>query len=79
MVTTELSAIQRNSIESARIAAATADFELGNGKIEQVGVFKLEPPPKRRDWIEPDTVLKRKEPVISRRDRNALRMMAESL
>ncbi|RMP29858.1 hypothetical protein [Pseudomonas coronafaciens] len=79
MMTTELSAIQRNSVESERLAAAIAEFERKDGKIQQVGVFKPEPPPKRRDWIDPATVLNRKPPAMSRRERNTLRKMAAEL
>lgn len=79
MVTTELSFIQRNSVESARLAALMEDFERRGGEVRQVGVFELSHKPPRKDWIDPDTVLKRKAPVMSRRDRNALKAMAEML
>ncbi len=79
MMTTELSAIQRNSVESARIAVAVSEFLSRDGKIQTVGVVNIDLHPKRRDWIDPETVLKRKPPVMSRRDRNTLREMAESL
>jgi len=79
MVTTELSFIQRNSVESARLAALMEDFEQRGGQVEQVDTYKPGLPPLRRDWIDPDTVLKRKDPVMSRRDRNALKAMAEAL
>ncbi|MCK9740061.1 hypothetical protein LT697_00690 [Pseudomonas syringae pv. syringae] len=79
MVTTELSAIQRNSVEAARIASAVSDFLSRGGEIQRVGVIKLDLHPRRRDWIDPETVLKRKPPVMSRRDRNALKAMAEEL
>lgn len=79
MMTTELSFIQRNSVESARLAALMEDFERRGGEIRQVGVFEPSHKPLRRDWIDPDTVLKRKSPVMSRWDRNALKAMAEAL
>lgn len=79
MMTTELSAIQRNSVESARLAAAMAEFEMRGGEVRQVGVFKPEPKPMRRNWVDPETVLNRKPPVMSRRDRNALRKMAAAI
>ncbi|MCF5227408.1 hypothetical protein [Pseudomonas syringae] len=79
MVTTELSFIQRNSVESARLAALMEDFERRGGEIRQVGVFELSQKPPRKSRVDPETVLKRKEPVMSRRDRNALKAMAEAL
>lgn len=79
MVTTELSFIQRNSVESARLAALMEDFERRGGEVRQVGVFEFSPKPPRKHWIDPETVLKRKPPVMSRRDRNALKAMAEAL
>lgn len=36
-------------------------------------------PPKRSDFIDPDTVLKRRKPSVSAADRRALRAMADSL
>lgn len=79
MVTTELSFIQRNSAESARLSALMEDFERRGGEVSQVGVFEFSPKPPRKNWIDPETVLKRKAPVMSRRDRNALKAMAEAL
>ncbi|MEE3929689.1 hypothetical protein V2I84_05360 [Pseudomonas viridiflava] len=79
MMTTELSAIQRNSIESNRLAAAMAEYQRRGGQVRQVGVFEFSPKPPRREWVDPETVLRRKPPVMSRRDRKTLRMMAEGL
>ena len=79
MVTTELSAIQRNSIESARLAAAIAEFERRGGQVAKVSGFQRQPAPPRKNWIDPDTVLKRKPPALSRSERATLRKMADSL
>ncbi|MGN2430298.1 hypothetical protein [Pseudomonas syringae] len=46
---------------------------------QQVGVFELSYKPSRKDWIDPATVLNRKPPVMSRRERNALRKMAAEI
>lgn len=79
MMTTELSAIQRNAVESQRLAAAMAEFERRGGSVRQVGVFKPEPAPPRRDWIDPETVLKRKGVVLTRAERFRVRAMAEAV
>lgn len=79
MITTELSAIQRNNVESKRIAQAVAEFERSGGRIRQGDALRLEPKPPRRGWVDPETILKRKRSVMSRRDRNALKAMTEAL
>ena len=79
MLTTELSAIQRNSVESARLAAAMAEFEMRGGEVRQVGVFRPEPKPPRKSWIDPDTVLKRKGVLFTRAERFRLRKLAEAI
>lgn len=79
MVTTELSAIQRNAAESQRLAQAMAEFQHRGGKVAQVAGFTPSPTPRRTDWIDPETVLKRRPPAISRTERATLRRMADSL
>ncbi|MCF5715472.1 hypothetical protein I9H06_10915 [Pseudomonas tremae] len=74
-----MSAIQRNSVESARLAALMAAYENRGGEIQQVGVFELSHKPPRKDWIDPATVLNRKPPAMSRRERNTLRKMTAEL
>lgn len=79
MMTTELSAIQRNQIESARLAHAVAEFEKRGGQVIQAGEFNPKQPRRRSEWIDPATVLNRKGAFLGRAERDRLRIMAESL
>ena len=79
MMTTELSAIQRNSVESARLAAAMAEFANRGGEVRQVGLFRPEPKPPRRDWVDPETVLKRKGVLFTRAERFRLKKLTEAI
>jgi hypothetical protein len=77
-VSLELSSIQHNRGESARLAQAMAEYESRGGRVQQGTCFTGTPiPPKRRDWVDPETVLKRKPPRISAAERKRLRQMAE--
>ena len=79
-VSLELSSIQHKRVESIRLAQAMADYESRGGRIQQGACFTGKPvPPKRRDWIDPETVLKRKQPRISATERKRLRQMAEAI
>lgn len=80
MISLELSSIQHNRVESARLAQAMAEYERRGGNITQGACFTGKPiPPKRRVWIDPETVLKRKPPRISAAERKRLRQMAEAI
>lgn len=79
-VSLELSSIQHNRVESARLAQAMAEYESRGGGITQGACFTSKPvPPKRRDWVDPETVLKRKPSRISAAERKRLRQMAEAI
>jgi hypothetical protein len=79
-VSLELSSIQHNRGESARLAQAMAEYERRGGRVQQGTCFTGTPiPPKRRDWVDPETVLKRKTRNISPAGRKQLRQMAEAL
>ena len=79
-ISLELSSIQHNSVESARLAQAMAEYESRGGSITKGACFTGKPiPPKRRDWVDPETVLKRKTRHISPAGRKQLRQMAEAL
>lgn len=79
-VSLELSSIQHNRVESARLAQAMAEYESRGGGITQGTCFTGKPvPPKRRDWVDPETVLKRKPSRISAAERKRLRHMAEAI
>lgn len=80
MISFSLNQEAANRMESARLAAAMAEFEGRGGRIQQGSCFTGTPiPPKRRDWIDPETVLKRKTRVISPAGRKQLRAMANAL
>ncbi|MBX8528512.1 hypothetical protein K5D32_02495 [Pseudomonas cichorii] len=80
MISLELSSIQHNRVESARLAQAMAEYESRGGNITQGSCFTGKPvPPKRRDWVDPETVLKRKPRPMSLAERQRLRQMAEAI
>jgi hypothetical protein len=67
----------QNRIKSAELAEAVAEFESRGGQILQGECFTGNPiPPKRRDWIDPDTVLKRRPRVLSAAERGRLQRRA---
>jgi len=78
MISLELSSIQHNRVESVRLGQAMAEYEARQGKITYGECFTGKPiPPKRRDWVDRETVLKRKQLRISAAERKRLRQMAE--
>jgi hypothetical protein len=80
MISLELSSIQHNRVESARLTQAMAEYESRGGGITHGACFTGKPiPPKRRDWVDPETVLKRKPRPMSLAERRRLRQMAEAI
>lgn len=80
MISLNLHAVQEKQIESDRITAAMADFwTRPGGRYQVVPSAQSEPKPARRNWIDPETVLKRKPKPLTAADRKALRKMADSL
>lgn len=80
MISMELSSVQHNRVESARLAQATAEYEARGGRITQGACFTGTPvPAKRRDWVDPETVPKRKPRPMSLADRKRLRKMTEAV
>lgn len=80
MVSLNLNAVRVKQTESDRIAAAMANFwTRPGGTFRKLPPFRMEPKPARREWVDPDTVLKRRPKPISAADRKALRKMADSL
>ncbi len=66
MISFSLNQETLNRLESARLAQAMPEFENRGGSITQGACFSGQPlPPKRRDWVDPETVLKRKTRNIS--------------
>jgi hypothetical protein len=77
MISFSLNPDAQNRIKSAELAEAVAEFESRGGQILQGECFTGNPiPPKRRDWIDPDTVLKRRPRVLSAAERGRLQRMA---
>ena len=80
MISLNLYAVREKQIESDRLAAAVADFWKSPGaSYKKVPTAKPKPPPERRNWIDPETVLKRKSKGLTATDRKTLRLMANSL
>ncbi|OCX17295.1 hypothetical protein [Pseudomonas graminis] len=73
MISFSLNPDAQNRIRSAELAEAVAEFESRGGQILQGECFTGNPiPPKRRDWIDPDTVLKRRTRALSAAERGRL-------
>ncbi|MHB2060278.1 hypothetical protein [Pseudomonas monsensis] len=80
MISLNLNAVRAKQTESDEIAAAVADFwTRPGGTFKELPPARMKPRPARRDWVDPETVLKRRPKPISAADRRALRKMAESL
>ncbi|MFL1547045.1 hypothetical protein [Pseudomonas sp. O39] len=80
MISLNLYAVREKQIESDRLASAVADFwKSPGGSYKNVPPVKPKPPPERRNWIDPETVLKRRKPPITRDERKAPRKLAEAL
>jgi hypothetical protein len=80
MISFSLNPEAANRLDSAQLAQAMAEYESRGGRIQRGACFTGTPiPPKRRDWVDPETVLKRKPPRISAAERKRLRQMAEAI
>ncbi|MBK5512334.1 hypothetical protein [Pseudomonas sp. TH15] len=80
MISLNLNAVRTKQAESDRIAAATTDFWSRPGStFKELPPARMKPRPARRDWVDPETVLKRRPKPISAADRKALRKMADSV
>lgn len=62
----------------AELEAAKAAFFMGGRQITELPSRQVLPP-SRKNWVDPETVLKRKRRRPSPADRAALRRMADSL
>lgn len=62
--------------EQARIDAARAVFTKG---VEVLEPFQFKPPPERRDWIDPETVLNRKRRRLRPAESQLVRQITEAL
>ncbi|WP_092405963.1 hypothetical protein [Pseudomonas sp. NFACC02] len=80
MISLNLSSVKEKQIESERLANAMNDFwKRPGGSFQLLESFQSKPRPARRNWIDPETVLKRKPPRISAAERKRLRQMTESI
>lgn len=80
MISFSLNQETQNRLESARLAQAMAEFESRGGSITQGASFTGQPiPPKRRNWVDPKTVLKRKTRNISPAGRKHLRQARDEV
>lgn len=65
--------------EQARIDVARVAFLARGGQVQVLASYEFKPEPPRKAWIDPETVLKRRKPQLSRSDRIALRQLAAQL
>jgi hypothetical protein len=80
MISNHLTQVEHLRPSADALAQQVAQYLAAGGKISQGASFTGTPiPPKRRDWVDPETVLKRKTRNISPAGRKQLRKMAESL
>jgi hypothetical protein len=80
MISNHLTQVEHLRPSADALAQQVAQYLAAGGKISQGASFTGTPiPPKRRDWIDPETVLKRKPPRISAAERKRLRHMAEAI
>ena len=80
MISNHLSLVEQQRQHADSISERTAQFLAAGGTIYLGQSPAINPPPaKRSTKIDPDTILKRRKPPISRAERNALRKIAEAL
>lgn len=80
MISNHLNLVEQQRRHADSISERTAQFLAAGGTIylgESPAINP--PPPKRSTKIDPETILKRRKPPISRAERNALRKLAEAL
>ena len=80
MISNHLSLAEQQCQLAESISARIAHYLASGGQAVQLRSLSWNPlPPPRSQKIDPDTVLKRKPKALSRADRKALRLMADSL
>ena len=80
MISNHLSLVEQHRQHTDSISERTAQFLASGGTIAQLPSPPGKPiPPKRSAKIDPETILKRRKPPITRAERNALRKLAEAL
>ena len=80
MISNHLSLVEQQRQHADSISERTAQFLAAGGTIYLGQSPAINPPPaKRSTKIDPETILKRRKPAISRAEHNALRKLAEAL
>lgn len=80
MISNHLNLVEQQRLHADSISVCTAQFLAAGGTIYQGNSPAINPPPaKRSTKIDPETILKRRKPPITRAERNALRKLAEAL
>ncbi len=80
MISNHLNLVEQQRQHADSISERIAQFLAAGGTIYQGDSPLINPPPpKRSTKIDPETILKRRKPPISRAERNALRKIAEAL
>ena len=80
MISNHLSLVEQHRQHADSISEQTAQFLAAGGNIAQLPSPPGKPiPPKRSAKIDPETILKRRKPPITRAERNALRKLTEAL
>jgi hypothetical protein len=80
MISNHLNLVEQQRQHADSISERTAQFLAAGGTIylgESPAINP--PPPKRSTNIDPETILKRRKPPITRAERQALRKLAEAL
>jgi len=80
MISNHLNLVEQQRQHADSISERTAQFLAAGGTIylgESPAINPLPPP--RSTKIDPETILKRRKPPITRAERNALRKLAEAL
>ncbi|MFP5442719.1 MAG: hypothetical protein ACLGIY_03805 [Betaproteobacteria bacterium] len=80
MISNHLNMVEQQRQHADSISERSAQFLAAGGTIylgESPAINP--PPPKRSTKIDPETILKRRKPPITRAERNALRKLAEAL
>lgn len=80
MISNHLSLVEQHRQDAYAISERTAEFLAAGGKVAQLPNPPRKPlPPPRSTKIDPETILKRRKPPITRAEREALRKLAEAL
>lgn len=79
-VSNNLSLVEQHHQDAVSISERTAEFLASGGTVAQLPSPPRKPlPPPRSTKIDPETILKRRKPPITRAEREALRKLAEAL